>query len=145
MPAQKIMAALLLGFTFSMLCSACGDMKGRTGADSLKVIPAGAFTDKRGQAKIRLFTYVGEPEYEDIKAYAETLGCGMMYAYFYSAGTPAGEIPAVELQEAKSFTQAQEILFQGAGYAKWDYGAQCIGFIPTVTDCRETALSQNCR
>lgn len=145
MKRQKMIAAVLLGFAVSLICGACGEMTGGKGENPPTFNRAGEFTDRRGQAKIRLFTYSGRVEYEDIKSYTETLGCGMLYAYFYPAGTPVTVIPAAELQEAKSFTQAQEILFQGAGYTKWDYASQCIGFIPTVTDCRETPLSTNCR
>lgn len=140
-----MVAAVVLGFTVILFCGACAELTGGKSENPPTFNRAGEFTDRRGQAKIRLFTYTGLAEYADIKSYTEKLGCGMVYAYFYPAGTPVNEIPAAELQAAKSFTRAQEILFQGAGYTKWDYASQCIGFIPTVTDCRETPISTNCR
>lgn len=144
---KRVLAAvalLLLGTAVSMLLGACGAMNS-FGKNQVTYTRAGGFIDKRGQAKIVLFTYNGHAKYEDIKSYTETLGCGMLYAYFYPADTSSDLIPTYELQNAKSFTQAQDVLFKGAGYAKWHFASQCIGFIPTVTDCRETPLSTNCR
>lgn len=125
--------------------SGCVEMKGDKSSEEITFTKAGEFTDRRGQAKIKLYTYAGEAEFEDIKSYAGTLGCGMLYAYFYPADTLREEIPVYELGSAKSFSHAQDILFKGEGYAKWHYAVMCLGMLPTLTDCQETPLSTNCR
>jgi len=63
-------------------------------------------------------------EIENVKSYADRLGCGMIFAYFYPESTDRNEIPIEELQSARSFVEAREILFKGEGYDKWHFAAQ---------------------
>jgi len=145
MITHKTLGVFLLGVLVTTLVFGCVEMKGDRSGENITFTKAGEFKDRRGQATIKLYTYAGAAELDDIKSYAGTLGCGMLYAYFYPADTLRDEMPVDELQTARSFTHAQEILFQGEGYAKWHYAAQCLGLIPTVTDCQATPLSTNCR
>ena len=104
------------------------------------------YTDRLGQANLRLYIYSGEEvEIEDIKAYTEKLGCNMLYAYFYPDTLSLSEIPVEEIRTAKTFSEAQDILFNGEGYAGWRFASRCFAAIPIVTDCLESRVSQNCR
>lgn len=133
-------------FVLAMLiASGCAKEKYDNGYEGINFDHVAEFSDSRGQVKIKLVVYSGEPEKENIKAYAGTLGCGMLYAYFYPDSIMREEIPIAEITSATSFVQAQEILFKEEGYSRWHYAAQCLAMIPTVTDCQETPLSPNCR
>jgi hypothetical protein len=89
--------------------------------------------------------YSGEPEVEDIKAYVENQGCNLLYTYFYPDTVSLSEIPVEEIRSAKSFVAAQDILFNGEGYARWSFSSQCLAVIPIVNNCNERFGGQNCR
>jgi len=103
------------------------------------------FSDRLGQANVRLYMYSGDMEEEDIKAYVEKLGCNMLYAYYYPDTVPISQIPVEEVGAAKSFAEVQDALFNGEGFSRWRYAAQCFAVIPIVVDCYESPASQNCR
>lgn len=111
----------------------------------LKVSKMAEYADRRGQANVKLYMYSGSPKITDIRAYAEKQGCNMHYAYFYPDTVPLSEIPVEEINAAKSFADAREILFDGEGYARWRFSSQCLAVIPIVTDCNERFAGQNCR
>ena len=103
------------------------------------------YSDKRGQANVKLYMYSGEVKEKNIKAYAEKLGCNMLFAYFYPDTVPLNEIPVEEIRSAKSFNDTHEILFNGEGYASWRFAARCFAVIPIVVDCQASRVTQNCR
>ena len=103
------------------------------------------YSDKRGQANVKLYMYSGEVKEKNIKAYAEKLGCNMLFAYFYPDTVPLNEIPVEEIRSAKSFNDTHEILFNGEGYASWRFAARCFAVIPIVADCQASSVTQNCR
>jgi len=142
---EKMVIRFLFFLALAAMLSGCVQDKYGKGTDSVTFSKIGGFTDRNGQAKIRLIVYSGEAEREDIKRYAERLGCGMLFAYFYPDSTDRNEIPVEEIQSARSFVEAREILFKGEGVGKWRFAAQCLTLIPTVTDCQEAPISTNCR
>ncbi|GAB4337204.1 MAG: hypothetical protein Kow0089_08270 [Desulfobulbaceae bacterium] len=113
--------------------------------DHLNVTRMAEYSDRLGQANVKLFRYAGEADVEDIKTFTEKLGCRMLYAYFYPDTVPIHEIPVEEVRTAGSYTEVQDILFNGEGYARWRFAAQCFAVIPFVSDCYESPVSQNCR
>jgi hypothetical protein len=124
----------------------CAGKDEGSGYDMIVFDKVAEFSDSRGQAKIKLYTYDGQKvEEKNIRAYAETLGCGMSYAYFYPVSLQTGAIPIAEINAARSFKQAEEILYQGEGYGRWHFSSQCLGLIPIVSDCRQSSLSMQCR
>ena len=142
---KKIVILFLFLMAWVTILSGCVQDKYDKGAEGVTFSKLGGFTDRNGQAKIRLIAYSGEAETANIKNYAERLGCGMLFAYFYPESTDRSEIPVEELNTARSFVEAKEILFKGEGYGKWHFAAQCLGMITTVTDCQERSISTNCR
>ena len=70
---------------------------------------------------------------KDIEAYTEKLGCKMLYAYFYPDSVPLNEIPVEEIRSSKSYTEVHEVLYNGEGFARWRYAAQCFSMIPIVS------------
>ncbi len=144
MTKRKMVAAALTASLVLAGLAGC-PKPGSVRDELIDIKKLGEFSDKRGQARVKLLTYSGPAKLENIKKYVGTMGCGMLYAYFYSADTDPALIPVEELQSAGTFSQARDVLFQGEGYAKWDFGAACLGIIPTVTDCRKTPYSSNCR
>lgn len=126
---------------FCLLLTGCAD-KNQAAIQFEKVAD---FTDRRGQANVRLYTYSGEVDLDDIKTYSEKMGCNMLYAYFYPATVPLNEIPMYEINAAGSYNEVQEILYEREGYARWHYAVQCFAVIPFITDCIDSPVSQNCR
>ena len=102
------------------------------------------YSSRLGQANVKLYMYSGTPKLEDVKVYAEKLGCNMLYAYFYPDTVPLSKIPVEEIRSAKSFAETQEILFNGEGYARWSFASQCLAVIPIVADCNERFGGQIC-
>ena len=103
------------------------------------------YTDRLGQANVKLYRYTGQAELENIKAYSGKLGCKMLYAYFYPDTVPMNEIPVEEISSATTYSEVQEILYEREGFARWHYAVQCFAVIPFVTDCIDSPVSQNCR
>ncbi len=145
MISNKMVLCYLFILALSFVLPGCVQDKYNKGAENVDFTNIGGFTDPNGQARIRLIVYSGEAELENIKSYADRLGCGMLFAYFYPESTDRNEIPIEELESSRSFVEAREILFKGEGYGKWHFAAQCLGLIPTVTDCQERSISTNCR
>lgn len=125
--------------------SGCADMGGDKVAEGVTFSKIGGFTDRNGQAKIRIVVYSGEAEVGNIKVYSEKLGCGMLFAYYYPDATDRNDIPVQQLESAQTFVEAREIMFKGEDVGKWSFASQCLGMIPTVTDCVESPISTNCR
>lgn len=125
--------------------SCCAGMDSNTFSEGVTFRKVGGFTDRRGQAKIRLIVYSGEAKEGNIRLYAEKLGCGMLYAYYYPDITDMNDIPVQQLESARNFVEARDLLFKGEGVGKWNFASQCLGMIPTVTDCVEMPISTNCR
>jgi hypothetical protein len=103
------------------------------------------FTDKRGQANVRLYRYTGNVKLKNIKEHSGKLGCNMLYAYFYPDTVPLNEIPVNEIRSAQTYSEVQEILYEREGYARWRFAVQCFAVIPFITDCMESPVSQNCK
>jgi len=103
------------------------------------------YSDRLGQANVKLYTYASDVKEKDIKTYVEHMGCNMLYAYFYPDTVPINKIPVQEILSATSFAEVQNILYEGEGFARWRYAAQCFAVIPIVSDCYESRVSQNCR
>ena len=103
------------------------------------------FSDRLGQASVKLFRYSGDADEDYIKEYSEKLGCKMIYAYFYPATVPLAEIPVDEINMAKTYTEAYDILYSGGGFAKWRFVTQCFSMIPVISDCYESPVARNCR
>ena len=103
------------------------------------------YDDPRGGGKIRIYTFTGEPELEDIKTHVEKLGCGMLFSYYYPTTADRSEIPVERIEAAKSLLEAREILYTGEGVSRWHFGSQCMTLIPSVTNCMESPISSNCR
>jgi hypothetical protein len=122
----------------------CADKDKKNPAD-IEVRKMAEFSDRLGQASVKLYIYSGDVEEKNIRAYTEKLGCRMLHAYFYPDTVPLNEIPIEEIRSATSFSEVQEILFHGEGYAGWRFASRCFSVIPIVTDCRESRVSQNCR
>ncbi len=145
MIVQKTAGRFLLAVVLAAMLTGCVQSKYDKGSEGVTFSRIGGFTEPGGQGKIRLFTYTGEPEIEDVKKYAEQLGCGMMFAYFYPETSDRNLIPVEEVQSARSIVEAREILFKGEGVGKWHFATQCFSLIPTITDCRKSSISTNCR
>lgn len=143
MCVKKSLATFLVLFFFASGITACAD-KNLDLAD-INVRKMAEFSDSRGQANVKLYMYSGEVKEENIKAYAEKLGCNMLFAYFYPDTIPLHEIPVEEINSAKSFAEANEILFNGEGFASWRFAARCFSIIPIIEDCKASRVSQNCR
>jgi len=143
MSVNRLSAIFVLLLFSAFGITACAD-KNLNLAD-INVRKLAEFSDSRGQANVKLYLYSGEVKEENIKAYAEKLGCNMIFAYFYSDTIPLHEIPVEEIRSAKSFNETQEILFNGEGYASWRFAARCFAAIPIIVDCKESGVSQNCR
>jgi hypothetical protein len=133
------LAVLLAGI------SGCAAMNMDKIAEGVEFRKVGEFTDRNGQAKILLVVYSGKAGEGNIRQYAEKLGCQMIFAYYYPDSTDRNEIPAQQLESARNFAEAREVLFQGEGVGKWRFASQCLGMIPKVTDCLEYSISTNCR
>lgn len=103
------------------------------------------FSGSRTQGNIKLFRYSGEATAEDIKDFSKTLGCKMLYAYFYPDTVPVNEIPVEEIRGATSFGEAYDVLYRQSGFANWRFVSRCFSAIPFVSDCYESPASQNCR
>jgi hypothetical protein len=123
----------------------CGSMDGRGAGEAVVFRNAGEFTDSRGMAKIVLVMYTGNAREADVRQYVGRLGCNLVFAFFYPEGTPPEQVPVRELEEARNFVEARDLLFQGPDTGGWSFASQCLGMIPTITDCRETPGSTNCR
>ena len=141
---RKALCFVLL-FILTVGFAGCADKKSDAGTEGVAFRKIAGFTDPRGQGKIRLFVYSGEPEIEDIKRYTEKLGCGMLFAYYYPESTDRNEIPIEGIESAQSLVEARDILYKGEGVSKWRFGTQCFSLIPTITDCQESPISMNCR
>jgi hypothetical protein len=141
----KTVVRFLLLSVLVIPVSGCVLSKYDKGDEGVTFTKIGGFTEPNGQAKIRLITYTGQAEMENVKTYAEQLGCGMMFAYFYPETSDRSLIPVEEIQAARSIVEAREILFKGEGVGKWRFATQCLSLIPTVTDCLKSPISTNCR
>ena len=137
----RSLAGQLVIFFFAMGMAGCAV----TEPADLDVSKVADYSDRRGQANVQLYMYSGTPKVDDIKTYTEKLGCNMLHAYFYPDTIPLSEIPVEEINAAKSFTEAQEILFNGEGFARWRFSARCFAVIPIVADCNDRFAGQNCR
>ncbi len=142
MEIKRSAAALSLLLFLAAGLAGCADKKN---LEDINVTKLAQFTDRLGQANVKLYTYSGEVKEENIKAYVEKLGCGMLYAYFYPDTVPMDQIPVEEIGAARSFAEVQEVLYNGEGFARWRYAAQCFAVIPVIMDCFESPASQNCR
>ena len=132
-------------FFLLIYLSGCSELGGSKYAQNVTFNQVGGFTDKYGQAKIRLVTYSGDAKEGNIREFAGKLGCSMMYVYYFPDTTDMSEIPAEKLAQAKNYVEARDLLFEGEGVAKWRYASQCLGMMLTVTDCVEMSISTNCR
>lgn len=141
MNLQRIIIPCLFAPFFCLLITGCAEKKPL----NIHYENLAEFSDRLGQANVKLFRYSGEAEIENIKEYTEKLGCKMLYAYFYPDTIPLSEIPVEEINTAKTYTEAYEILYNNSGYTKWRYVAQCFSMIPITSDCYESPVSQNCR
>lgn len=141
---KKVVKLLIMLFVLGAV-SGCAGMDGNTFAEGVTFRKVGGFTDRYGQAKIRLIVYSGEAKEGNIRLYAEKLGCGMLYAYYYPDTTDMNDIPVQQLEYARNFVEARDLLFKGEGAGRWSFASQCLGMIPTVTDCVELPISTNCR
>lgn len=142
---KKIVILFLFLLAWTAILSGCVQDKYDKGAEGVTFSKIAGFTDSNGQARIRLIAYSGEAETANIKNYAERLGCGMLFAYFYPESTERSEIPVEEIEAAQTIVEAREILFKGEGFGKWRFAVQCLTLIPTITDCQESPISSNCR
>lgn len=138
---QKLPATLLLPAIALLGLAGCADKNSL----DFRISKLAEFSDPRGQANIKLFMYSGEVDVENIKAYTDTLGCNMQYAYFYPDTVPLANIPVSEISMASNYAEANEVLFKGEGYAKWHYAARCFAAIPIVSDCLASPLTMNCK
>ena len=141
MSARQVLAGWLAMVFLATGMGGCAEKK----PVDLDVSKMAEYSDRRGQANVKLYRYSGTPEIEDIKAYVEKLGCNMLYAYFYPDTVSLNEIPVEEINAAKSFADVREILFNGEGFARWKFSSQCLAVIPIVADCSERFGGQNCR
>ena len=103
------------------------------------------FSDRLKQANVKLFRFSGDPDLEYMKKYSEKLGCKMVFAYFYPDTVPMSDIPVYEINTAKTYSEAYDILYSGAGFAKWRFVTQCFSMIPVISDCYESPVARNCR
>ncbi len=142
MSGKLVLINIFLLLYLCLGAAGCADKKNLADIQANKL---SEYSDRRGQANVKLYRYSGDVKLENIKAFTEKLGCRMLYAYFYSESVPMSEIPVEEVRTARSFTDVQEILFQGEGYGKWRFSSRCFALIPIVTDCLESPVSQDCR
>ena len=122
----------------------CADKK-KSAEDLVTFQKIAGYDDTRGQGRVRIFTFTGEPEIEDIKQHTEKLGCGMLFAFYYPSAANMADIPIESVESARSLLAARDALFKGEGVGRWRFGTQCLGLIPSVTDCMESPISSNCR
>lgn len=134
-------ATFLVVFILSTFLTGCAEKN----LANIQVEKLAEFSDRLGQANVKLYRYSGELEKENIEAFSEKLGCNMLYAYFYPDTVPLSEIPIEEVQSAKSYTQVHDTLYNGEGYARWRFTSRCFAVISIVTDCNESRVSQDCR
>jgi len=132
-------------FLMTVGLSGCADKKNDSGTEGVSFRKIGGYTDPRGQGKIRIYLFAGEPEIEDIKMHTEKLGCGMLFAYYYPESTDINDIPLEEIETARSLLAARDALFKGEGVGRWRFGTECLGIIPSTTDCMESPISTRCR
>jgi len=146
-PVRKLYGAIcFLSLIFwPGVFAGCAGMNSDKAADGVKFSKIGEFRDSSGQARILLIVYSGEATKGNIKQYAENLGCGMVFAYYYPETTDINTIPVGQLESAGNFVEAREALFTGENSAKWRFASQCLGMVPTLTDCMEFTISTNCR
>lgn len=102
------------------------------------------FTDGKGQAKVHLYVYAGNPKKGDVEAFVRKKPCNMFFAYFYPESEPLANIPTHEVEVAKTFNEVRTLLFESEGYAAWRFAARCLAAIPIVTDCQEGSLLGEC-
>lgn len=140
---QKTFCIFLLCM-LGIFLSGCADKKS-SGTEGVTFQKIAGYTDQRGQGRIRVYTFSGEPEIEDIKMHTEKLGCGMLFVYYYPESMDLSEMPLESLETAKSTVAANDLLHKGEGVSRWRFGAQCLSIIPSITDCMETPISTNCR
>lgn len=138
---EMIVTLLLVALMVSL--SGCAGMNQK--AEDINFSKLGGFADRNGQVKILLISYTGEPEKEDIRGYTVNLGCGIVLAYYYSDKVDRNTIPIRQLEAATNFGAAQDLLFKDEGTPRWQFASQCIGMNPTLTDCRKSSISTNCR
>lgn len=136
-------SAILLLMTANLI--GCADKKNDSGTEGVSFQKIGGYTDPRGQGRVRIFLYSGEPEIEDIKMHTDKLGCGMLFAYYYPESTDSNDIPVVQVETARSLLDAKDALFKGEGVGRWRFGTECLGIIPSITDCMESPISTRCR
>lgn len=134
----KVLCILIIAAGFS----GCA----RKNPADIQVTRLAEFSDRLGQAHVKILQYSGKVKEKNIKAYAEErLGCNMLYAFFYPDTVPLSSIPVDEINTAQSFAEVQNILFQEEGVARWRFAAQCFSVIPVVADCYKNPVSHNCR
>ena len=137
---QTSIAYLLLLF-ISIVAPGCAEkIPAHIEKDSLA-----EFSGSRTQGNIKLFMFSGDASVEDIKDFSRTLGCNMLYAYFYPDTVPISEIPTEEIRNARSFGEAYEVLYEKPGFASWQFVSRCFSAIPFVSDCYDSPARQNCR
>lgn len=141
MSLKRFFAVPLLVVVFGVMVTGCAE---KNLAD-IQVKKMAEFSNRLGQANVKLYVYSGDVEAKNIKAYTETLGCNMLYAYFYPDTVPVTKIPIEEVQSAKSYAEINDILFSSEGYDRWRFASRCFSVIPIVTDCNENPVSQDCR
>lgn len=132
-------------FLLIVLVPGCAALDPKGVADNVSFRLVGGYGGQTEQARIRVIVYSGKPKEGNIKQYAEKMGCGMIFAYFYPDSTDMNDIPVVELADARNFIEARDVLFKGEGFGKWSYATKCMGIITTLTDCVEHPISTNCR
>ncbi len=141
MSINRVLSTVLILF-FSVVFTGCADKGSEKPITYQKVA---SFDDPRGQGKIRIYMYSGEPELEDIKKKTEKLGCQMLFAYYYPESTDMNDIPVDRINNAQSLVEARDTLFKGEDVGRWHFGSQCFSLIPSVTNCFESPVSTNCR
>lgn len=141
MSLQRIFIVLFIAFFYSLVLNGCAEKN----PVQVNIEKLAEFSDRLGQANVQLFRYSGDADIDYIKEYSERLGCKMIYAYFYPDTVPVGGIPVYEINNAKTYTEAYDILYSGGGFAKWRYVTQCFSMIPVISDCYESPVARNCR
>lgn len=145
MTGPKTVITFMCLLVLPAVLSGCAGMDNKKVAEGVTFRKIGGFTERNGQGRIRLVTYSGEAEKGNIEIYANKLGCGMLFAFYYPESTDMNDVPVAQLESARNFVEAREVMFKGEGVGKWSFASQCLGLIPTVTDCVESPISTNCR
>lgn len=142
-PKIALVSVILFFMTAGLI--GCADKKNDSGTEGVSFRKIAGYTDQRGQGRIRIFLYTGEPEVEDIKRHTDKLGCGMLFAFYYPESTDLNDIPVEGIETARSMVEAREALFRGEGVGRWRFGTECLGIIASITDCMESPISTRCR